>query len=190
MKWSYPCERVNGHVIVTDGDARLLIDTGAPSSMGDRSPLVFASEEHDVPDNFMGVSPASLSDNVGSPVNAVVGMDILNRYDIRIDPSESVIVCTDEALDIRGMALSLDAFMGIPILQARVGGTPVHMFFDTGAKLSYLDPDICRDAVLPVHSRKSHRAGDPHRQQQQSQSNDTALLQPRISLSSRDSPPA
>lgn len=32
--------------------------------------------------------------------------------------------------------------MGIPIIQAEVNGSEIRMFFDTGAKLSYLDPEI------------------------------------------------
>lgn len=91
--------------------------------------------------NFMGISPESLSKGVGTPVNALVGADILNRYDILIDPIAQRFTLTEDELPLAGTLLGLDRFMGIPIVEAKVGGDIVRMFFDTGAKLSYLDPD-------------------------------------------------
>jgi len=141
MKHEYEYKLVDGHIIVKDGSRQLLIDTGAPSSVGDSSPLAFAGGSYPMQSSYMGISPASLSKSVGTPINALVGADILNRYDILIDPVAQRFTLTEDKLPLDGTSLELDVFMGIPIIEASVGEEMVRMFFDTGAKLSYLDPD-------------------------------------------------
>jgi hypothetical protein len=142
MKHTYRYDLVDGHIIVRDGVSRLLIDTGAPSSVAETASLSFAGKTHDAAQDYMGVTPDSLSSNVGAPIHALIGADILNQYDMTADGREQSIRLTDEEEPLIGEALPLDAFMGIPILSASVQGQPVRMFFDTGAKLSYLDPGM------------------------------------------------
>ena len=139
MKHEYDYKLVDGHVILQHDNKQLLIDTGAPFSVGDSSPLAFADGSYSMQSSYMGISPVSLSKSVGTPVNALVGADILNRYDIVIDPVARRFTLTEDELPLVGTSLGLDIFMGIPIIEARVGKDTVRMFFDTGAKLSYLD---------------------------------------------------
>lgn len=139
MKHDYEYKLVDGHIIVKDGNRQLLIDTGAPSSVGDSSPLAFAAGSYPMQSSYMGISTASLSKSVGTPINVLVGADILNGYDIAIDPVDQRFTLTENELPLAGTSLELDSFMGIPIIEASVGKDSVRMFFDTGAKLSYLD---------------------------------------------------
>ena len=141
MTHEYEYKLVDGHIIVPHDNKQLLIDTGAPSSVGDSSPLAFAGGSYSMQSSYMGISPAALSKSVGTPVNALVGADILNGYDILIDPVAQRFTLTEDELPLAGAAIGLDSFMGIPIVEARVGKDMVRMFFDTGAKLSYLDPE-------------------------------------------------
>ena len=141
MIHTYKYELVSGHIIAIADQFRLLIDTGAPSSVADSSPLSFAGRSYRTQRNYMGISPESLSMSVGSPVNALVGADILNQYDILIDPTTHTLNISEDELPLSGKSLKLDNFMGIPIIEATVGEDKVRIFFDTGAKLSYLDPD-------------------------------------------------
>ena len=142
MKSEYSYDLVDGHIIVDADPNHLLIDTGAPSSVVNTSPLDFAGKRHVVSKNYMGVTPESLSGSIGTPIDALVGADILNQYDILIHPSRCHIVLSEEALPADGDNLSLDSFMGIPIIDAAVSGKTVRMFFDTGARLSYLRPEL------------------------------------------------
>ena len=141
MKHEYEYKLVDGHIIVQHDNKQLLIDTGAPYRVGDSSPLALAGGSYSMQSRYIGISPASLSQSVGTPVNALVGADILNRYDILIDPIAQRFTLTEDELPLAGASLGLDSFMGIPIVEARVGKDTVRMFFDTGAKLSYLDPE-------------------------------------------------
>lgn len=145
MIHTYPYAMVRGHLIAHCGELQCLIDTGAPLSVCAEPPLLFAGTRHPAQYNYMGVSCDSLSTDVGCRVDALVGADVLQKYDVLIEPSESTIVVSDDSLPLDGCALAIDDFMGIPIVSAFVNGKTVRMFFDTGARLSYLDPDICSD---------------------------------------------
>lgn len=142
MKHEYQYDLVDGHIIVKDGETRLLIDTGAPSSVGENTPLDFAGASHNVAGTYLGVTPCSLTSNVGSPVHALIGVDVLNHYDMTINPPESVLTLTDGEQSLSGNCIALDQLKGIPIVPASVAGQTVRMFFDTGAKLSYLHPEM------------------------------------------------
>ena len=153
MKYEYSYELVDGHIILDDGPNQLLIDTGAQSSVGNTSQLYFAGKSYVVLDEYMGVSPDSLSCNVGTTIHGLVGIDILSQFDILIDSNACMIVMSEEELPTEGDCLSVDAFMGIPIIDASVSGITVKMFFDTGAKHSYLNPELI--VAFPVLGTES-----------------------------------
>ena len=139
MSHTYKYEFIDGHIIAAADQCRLLIDTGAPFSVAESSTIEFAGRSFRAQRNYMGVSPESLSTSVGTPIDALVGADILNRYDMLIDPTTVTLHVSEDDLPLNGQAQELEDFMGIPIVDVAVGEDKVRMFFDTGAKLSYLD---------------------------------------------------
>jgi len=150
----YCYELINGHIIVTDGSLRLLVDTGAPTSVAETTTFSFGGKSFPAVADYMGVTPASLSAHIGSEVSALVGADVLNQYDVLIDSTDRTVRLDDGTQDLNGEILPLDFFMGIPIVEAGVGTRTIRMFFDTGAKLSYLSPDLTGD------SSRAGREGD------------------------------
>jgi len=148
MIHTYKYTLINGHIIASTGKSRLLIDTGAPNSVADSMSLAFAGAIHQTQRSGMGVTPESLSKSVGTPINALVGVDILNQYDIHIDPIGSTLSISENSLPLSGQHLEMGNLMGIPIINAMVSNDKVRLFFDTGAKLSYLDPDITKEFPL------------------------------------------
>src|SRR5688572_22381150 len=116
MIHKYKYEFVSGHIIALSGQFRLLIDTGAPSSVADTSPLEFAGGSWGTLTNYMGISPESLSTSVGTTINALIGADILNQYDVLIDQTTHTLSMSEDELPLSGPSLELDNFMGIPII--------------------------------------------------------------------------
>ena len=51
---TYDYELVDGHIVAIATQLRLLIDTGAPSSVGDASPLSFAGGSYPIRRNYTG----------------------------------------------------------------------------------------------------------------------------------------
>ena len=138
-------ELIDGHIIVREGSVAYLIDTGAPLSIGESGTLSFANGTFEVQNNYMGITPQELSKHVGTDLHALVGADILSNFNLVIDPRSSEIILSDEEITLSGIELEVDYLMGIPIIQAEVNGRAIRMFFDTGAKLSYLDPEITKN---------------------------------------------
>jgi hypothetical protein len=131
---------VDGHIIVTSEDGKIcLIDTGAPYSVGNAEVVMFAGGRHPLKPDFLGKAADELPGPIGVRIDVLIGVDILNRYDMLIDPVRKVLVFSDEELAVEGEALPIEQAMGVPIVTADVGGTRLQMFFDTGAKISYVD---------------------------------------------------
>jgi hypothetical protein len=135
-------ELFDGHIIAWEGSVTYLIDTGAPLSVGEDRSLIFADRTFEVQNNYMGVTPQELSRHVGTGIQALVGADILSNFNLVIDPRSSEILLSDGEITLSGIELEVDYYMGIPIIQAEVNDQAIRMFFDTGAKLSYLNPEI------------------------------------------------
>lgn len=140
--YTYPYELVNGHIVLDVEQRKMLVDTGDPSSVGDEPALRIAGREYNVQQDYMGVSPQSLSENVGASLNALLVADILNRYDVLIEPETSEVHLAEEQLDLPAQSLPLDFFMGVLIVTASVNGRTLRLFFDTSAQQSYLDADV------------------------------------------------
>lgn len=161
MKHEYPYDLVTGHIILKDGNAHYLIDTGASQSFGSRQPIVLAGKTYDMQQSFMGAALEPISTFVGITIDCLIGTDILNQYDILIDPKNSRITLSDEDLPLPENTIPLSSLMGVPILEANISGKNVELIFDTGAKLSYLAPELNEPFPPAGEERDFHpSAGD------------------------------
>ncbi len=142
MDYTFKYELVDGHIIVNDGPSRLLIDTGSPITVSDRAKISFCGRSFQTVTCFAGTSLAQLSKWVGTPVDLLVGVDILNNFDMQINPANETLLVSDEPLLLSGERLTLEELAGIPIIKGIIGTAEVLMYFDTGAKLSYFTPEV------------------------------------------------
>jgi hypothetical protein len=145
MKHTLPYKMVDGHIIVTSGDGKIcLIDTGAPCSVGNAEIVMFAGGRYPLQSTFLGRAADDLPGPIGVRIDVLMGVDILNRYDMLIDPVRQVLVFSDEELDVEGEVLPIEQAMGVPIVTADVDGRRMKMFFDTGAKVSYVNEETAK----------------------------------------------
>ncbi len=154
MKYKYPYDLINGHIIIKTQTASLLIDTGSPASISRSQYIDFAGERNTALSNLSNVNPDYLSRYVGRTIDGLIGTDILKKYDIRIDPDHCHII-TDEELTLK-RSLSIDTFQNIPILNATVSNKDIRFFLDTGAKLSYLNPELSSQFPLADKEQDFH----------------------------------
>jgi hypothetical protein len=151
-----PYTPVGGHLVTQLPQGRFLVDTGSPSSIGDGGTLVFAGERHSLCTDYLGATASSLANSVGTPLDGLIGTDILNRYDTVISPREGRLIVSSDPLDLEGTALEIDWCQGIPIVETAAAGRTLRAFFDTGAWLSYLDPELARQHPRCGHRRDFH----------------------------------
>ncbi len=132
-----PLRRVEGHYFLVVAGELWLLDTGAPSSFGHRTVLDLAGHSFTIDEQYVGLTPDSLSEFVGVACAGLLGNDILSQFDLLLDADAGQARLASADVTAPGEALELDAFMGIPITSVKIGGSDYRFFFDTGAQLSY-----------------------------------------------------
>ena len=133
-----------GHPIINDGENRILIDTGAPSTIHASDSLNFCSESFGCSTNYMGLTVSKISDMLGTEITTLLGADIISDFKILLDYQNQVIGFSKQEVDINGIQADISNFMGIPIIEMTVDNQELKFFLDTGAKLSYLSESLTR----------------------------------------------
>ena len=137
-----PLHFLNNHLFIELESDRWLLDTGAPQSFGDTPLLTVADQQFDIASGFMGLTAQTLSELVGIPCAGLLGADVLGRFDHLIDVAGGTLTISSVDLACDGHRLQLESCLGVPIVTARIADTEHRMFFDTGAKLSYVPSDM------------------------------------------------
>lgn len=131
-----------GHPIIIDGENRILIDTGTPSTIHSSDSLYFCSDSFGCSTNYMGLTVSKISDMLGTEITTLLGADILSDYNILLDYQNQLIEFSKQEIDIKGTQVDISNFMGIPIIKMTVDNQELKFFLDTGAKLSYLSDSL------------------------------------------------
>jgi hypothetical protein len=137
---SYPYTIHDGHFIIETGEQRWLLDTGSPVSVGD-VPIKMGAEEFTPSSSFMGVTINALQEMVGTQFDALVGMDLLKTNSFYLNKgnkSNQNIRFDADPINFSGTTVGMQLTMGIPSLPTKIGAEDTTLFFDTGAKLTYL----------------------------------------------------
>ncbi|MDP6696111.1 MAG: hypothetical protein QF803_10925 [Gammaproteobacteria bacterium] len=132
---TFPYSLHDDHFIVEAGAQRWLLDTGSPVTVGS-DPIQLGSLTHEASDNYLGVNIDSLQEMVGVEFDALVGMDVLSQTSLLIDKAEKRVHFGAPAGDGNSPPLTFAA--GIPIIELAVNECNTKLFFDTGAKITYL----------------------------------------------------
>jgi len=131
-----------GHLFATIDDKEWLIDTGAPQSFGRVASIIINEQKFDVSRNYAGLTSKKLSQYIEHDCTGLLGVDILNNFDIVFDVMNKTITWDRNDIDVDGICMPISDFMGIPIVDVHINEKKFSMFFDTGAKISYIQDDI------------------------------------------------
>lgn len=141
---TFPVKFLDGHIIAHANNFDYLIDTGSPVSFGRGEKLVINEQNfHISVDGTFGVTVDSISALSGLHIDGLIGMDILSNFDMRFTRNQIFLskVPIKHADTAIVLPLVGDA-MGIPITSLKIAHEERRIFFDTGAKLSYLSEDL------------------------------------------------
>jgi hypothetical protein len=139
---TYNYTQHEGHILADTGDQLWLLDTGAPMSVGN-APVILENTVYDVIDTYQGVSISDLNESIGVSFDVLLGMDIISRTGIYIDTTTKQ-VTFGEHLTAYDRRIPIDLVMGIPTVSINIGGTTQRLFFDTGAKITYLPASVVK----------------------------------------------
>ena len=143
----YKIELVSGHIlIVDDRGSKVLVDTGSPLSFHSDGVVAIDGETVKVPTTLLVADSDYVTKHVGTKVDGLVGMNILERKRVLIYvPGGRVVVGhpTD------GMRRVPSRCMRIPIVgggymcvDMDLNGKQVEVIVDTGAPVSYVAPSL------------------------------------------------
>jgi len=110
------------------------------------NPLEFFGTVYTLPASIMGVTPQEIGELAGIQMDALIGCDLLSQHDIRIRWKDHALDIGDQLPDGQ-ITSNLRIFMGIPIFSVCLRGNNMSAIFDTGAHLSYIDPQLVSGEV-------------------------------------------
>jgi hypothetical protein len=138
---TYPLLFEKGHIFVKIEEAVWLIDTGAPVSFGNTDSIIFCNKQFVINKDFHGFIVENVSQFVGVPCAGIIGVDVLNHFDIVFNVTMKTLVVSVDKLTVAGESVNVSEIMGIPIVPVQIEGKECRMIFDTGAQISYFQSD-------------------------------------------------
>jgi len=139
MAWKVPYTLVDGHIMFEVDGKKVLLDTGSPVSLGSCGTLEIDGSVYEVQDSCMTLPWNDLRMLIGIDVDALLGMDVISEFDLTLNPVDSQVTFDRENRLEDRESVQLRLFAEIPVLEVKIQGRPVKVFFDTGARLSYID---------------------------------------------------
>ena len=138
----YPIKIVEKHIIALINNKNVLIDTGSPCSVGAFNQLTLMNKTFRLYKNYLGLEVDKLSKFIGSRIDVLLGGDILSKFFFCINWNTEKIQFSSSPIVSDVLEIPLNFYMDIPIIELKISNRDIKTFLDTGAKLSYLDPDI------------------------------------------------
>jgi len=133
----WPLHFRTGHLFIEISEGLWLFDTGSPKSFGSVPALTLEGVEFELSDNYMGMTVETLSGFVSVECAGLLGADVLENFDFLMDTLTGNVRLSRDEFDFIGNSVTLDEFMGIPIVTTGIKSNEYRMFFDTGAQISY-----------------------------------------------------
>lgn len=141
----YIIKVVDNHILVEIEDNIALVDTGAPYSVGRNSEINILGKDYNLSSDYLGITVDKISEYIGTNIDILLGADILSDMYFQINLQDKLLCMDRTLIDIDGETMSVELFMNIPLIEFEIRGQKIRAFLDTGAKLSYLDPELTKD---------------------------------------------
>jgi hypothetical protein len=135
--YRYVLKEHSGHLLVELPEGIGLVDTGSPVSIGPGEMLRFAGQDVALRDSLLGMTPVSLSRDVGTDFDFLLGMDALRDRDVDFDLRNGSLELGRDLGEAPVGEIPLEFIGGVPALAVRVASQDVMAVFDTGAPISY-----------------------------------------------------
>ena len=136
----YTCYIREGYLFAEiDGLGIALIDSGAAGSISERDMATIAGKEVRFTKSVLGQSIKSISQILDTEIDALIGADILSKFEVFIDLGEGTLILTDEPLKVEGKVEPIElGIHNIIIIKCTLNGKGHRFILDTGARVSYL----------------------------------------------------
>lgn len=146
MKETLNLEIRSGVPIITYKNEVILVDTGSPITIHSTGNLHLFDQNYQVASNYGSVNIQSISRDLGFPITAILGMDIMRNFQLIFNyPIRQISFMQNESLDdVHGEEIPVAIHHGLPVLSIVLPSGEIPVFLDTGANLSYLRSELTR----------------------------------------------
>ena len=151
---SYPLRLQEGYLLIDDNlGSTLLVDTGSPLSFQKEGRILLGGKIITVGESMplVDVSPEYLTEKLHTPVDGILGMDILGKFPLEINvPLLRMVIhdgCPEGWEKVPSYVNGMYA-----VLKMDIQGREADVILDTGAPISYLVPSFT-EGLTPVGSR-------------------------------------
>jgi hypothetical protein len=151
----FPIEVVDNHVIVTIEGRKVLLDTGSPYCIGEDA-FYFLGKDYRKAKDFMGTKLSVLGQHIGANIEFIMGANVLREYCFIIDWRENELRVSPESLPFEGQTIALDTAQPVPVINIPVHGSMTGLYFDTGAKISYLKRSLLEGLEIDSQGSDFH----------------------------------
>jgi len=138
MMTRYPLSKRCDYYFIEIEGRLWLLDTGAPLSFGDSDEITISDRSFPISGDYFGLNAEALGELIGLDCEGLLGMDVLGQFDVIFNLPEGHITVSSERLDCDSTPVQLSDVMGVPIVECTIADVRQRLFFDTGAKISYL----------------------------------------------------
>jgi hypothetical protein len=142
---TFPVRIHGGHVLAEIGGKTCLIDTGSPVTVGNRSPFTMLGMRFEVAPKYGPVTIEQIAESVGTGLDYLIGLDVLQEFPWDIDLEEGRITIYEAGLPPEITSgwyeMKCGSFLGGPMLEFVLNGKRLQGFLDTGAPTQYAPSD-------------------------------------------------
>jgi hypothetical protein len=131
------------HIIIEINNQLVLIDTGAPMSIGDNFKFKIINDEHIIKNKNSWVTIENLSKLIGMKLDVLIGMDIISKYDIHMVSKKKVIrFIKNNTVKFSDNSIKLKTSHNIPYIKLYINEKKYRFVYDTGAPISYIKKEL------------------------------------------------
>jgi hypothetical protein len=138
--WSYQIN--NGRLFIEPHGIRAMISSGTAYSMCTCREIVIEGRTFPVKQQSLRIAPATLAKAVDTPLDALIGADILSYFDYRINPFRKEIAFSADEIHPYGYAAHINLYRSVPIISVWIEAHEIPVFFNTGSKISLFISEI------------------------------------------------
>ena len=137
----------NNHLLFSSGGKICLLDTGSPVSIGNIPNINLAGNSYPLQMEQWGLTIEQLSSMVEAEFDILIGGDILRNFIFTIDYNNKKLMIETEFIKNATDILRIELIGGVPAIPATAGQEKLTLFWDTGAKISYLPQTVKRTEI-------------------------------------------
>lgn len=141
---SYPYEIINGYPIITISGYKVFLHTGAAESMGMPGEFTVEKKTFPLKPATLRMTPESLGEKLGTPIDVMLGADILTHFDFKLLPSKHQVVFTSGEFHPYGYCNHFELFNGVPITPVSIFNQDLRVFFITGSRRTYFTKELLK----------------------------------------------